>query len=329
MSPFKVVITDFGDPDHGLEAGVLHGSGLDINLVRLQARYPEELIPHVADADALLVQWATVNRKVIETMTRCKVISRYGIGVDMVDLQAAGEHGIPVANVPDFCIEEVSDSTISFILDLNRRTFILDRYVRAGGWGSSRPIPYWPPSRLRGQTLGIVGMGNIGRVVARKGGCLGLRLLGHDPYIKPEQIADLGVELAPLDDLLRCSDYVTLHCPLNAETRGLIGAPQLALMKPTACLINMSRGPVVVQSALYEALVNHTITAAALDVLEQEPPDPSDPLLQLDNVIITPHASSGSTEAVTQLRHDTAQNVVDMLSGKMPRSIVNRKWLGW
>ena len=262
-------------------------------------------------------------------MTRCKVISRYGIGVDMVDLQAAGEHGIVVANVPDFCMEEVSDSTICFIFDLNRRTFILDRYVRGGGWGSTRPIPYWPPPRMSGQTLGIVGLGNIGRVVARKAGCLGLKLLGYDPYIKPEQAAELGVELVALDDLLHLSDYVTLHCPLVAETRGLIGAAQLALMKPTACLINMARGPVVVQSALYDALVNHTITAAALDVLEQEPPDPNDPLLQLDNVIVTPHASSGSVEAAAQLRHDTAQNVVEMLSGRLPRSIMNRKALGW
>jgi D-3-phosphoglycerate dehydrogenase len=137
------------------------------------------------------------------------------------------------------------------------------------------------------------------------------------------------VELVALDDLLRQSDYVSLHCPLVAETRGLIGAAQLALMKPTACLINMARGPVVVQSALYDALVNHKITAAALDVLEQEPPDPNDPLLQLDNVIVNPHASSGSVEAASQLRHDTAQNVVDMLRGELPRSIVNRKALGW
>jgi D-3-phosphoglycerate dehydrogenase len=329
MSPFKVVITDFGDPDHSLEAGVLNGSGLDINLVRLQTRVPEELIPHVADADAVMVQWATVNRKVIEAMTRCKVISRYGIGVDMVDLQAAADHGIPVANVPDFCIEEVSDSTLGFLFTLNRRIFILDRWVRSGGWGSTRPIPYWPPARLRGQTLGIVGLGNIGRMVAQKAGCLGLKLLGFDPYVEPEQAAGLGVELVTLDDLLRRSDYVSLHCPLNAETRGLIGAAQLALMKPTACLINMARGPVVVQSALYDALVNHKITAAALDVLEEEPPKPDDPLLQLDNVIINPHASSGSTQAAVELRNAVAQNVVDALSGKRPRSIVNRKALGW
>ncbi len=329
MASFKVVVTDFGDPDHSLEAGVLRGSGLDIDLVRMQTAVPEELIPCVADADGLLVQWATINRKVIEAMTRCKVISRYGIGVDMVDLQAAGEHGIPVANVPDFCMEEVSDSTIGFIFDLNRRSVFLDRFVRSGGWGTSRPLPCWPPSRLRGQTLGIVGLGNIGRVVARKAGCLGLKLLAFDPYIKPEEAAELGVELVSLDDLLRASDYVTLHCPLVEETRGLIGAPQLALMKPSVCLINMSRGPVVVQSALYDALVNRQITAAALDVLEQEPPDPADPLLQLEDVIITPHASSASREAVTLLRHDAAQNVVDALSGKLPRSIVNRKALGW
>lgn len=329
MQSFKVVITDFGDPDHSLEAGVLHGSGLEISLVRLQTREPDELIPHVKDADALIVQWATINRKVVEALTRCKVISRYGIGVDMVDLQAAGEHGIPVANVPDFCMEEVSDSTIGFIFDLSRRTFVLDRYVRAGGWGSGRPIPYWPPPRLRGQILGIVGLGNIGRVVARKAGALGLQLLGYDPLIAPEQAAELDVALVALDDLLRRADYVTLHCPLNAETRGLIGAPQLALMKPTACLINMARGPVVVQAALYDALVNHRITGAALDVLEQEPPRPDDPLLQLDNVVITPHTSSGSVEAVLQLRRDAAQNAVDMLSGKLPRSIVNRAALGW
>ena len=283
----------------------------------------------MADADAVMVQWATVNRKVIEAMTRCKVISRYGIGVDMVDLQAAADHGIPVANVPDFCIEEVSDSTLGFLFTLNRRIFILDRWVRSGGWGSTRPIPYWPPARLRGQTLGIVGLGNIGRMVAQKAGCLGLKLLGFDPYVEPEQAVGLGVELVTLDDLLRRSDYVSLHCPLNAETRGLIGAAQLALMKPTACLINMARGPVVVQSALYDALVNHKITAAALDVLEEEPPKPDDPLLQLDNVIINPHASSGSTQAAVELRNAVAQNVVDALSGKRPRSIVNRKALGW
>jgi len=326
MSPFKVVITDFGEADNTIEADVLRTSGLDVNLVRLNTRVPEELIPHVADADAVIVQWASVNRKVIEAMTRCKVISRYGIGVDMVDLQAAAEHGIPVANVPDFCFEEVSTQTIGFIIDLNRHTIRLHQYVAAGKWGT--PLPCKAPARLAGQTLGVVGLGNIGRAVAQKAGCLGLQLLGCDPYIQPERIAGLGVALVSMEELLRRADYVSLHCPLVAETRGLIGAAQLAMMKPTAYLLNMARGPVVNQAALYEALVNGAIAGAGLDVLEQEPPKADDPLLQLPNVIFTPHAASWSTDALLQLRRDTARNVADMLHGKLPRSIVNRRALG-
>jgi D-3-phosphoglycerate dehydrogenase len=293
----------------------------------MQTRVPEELIPVVADADALLAQWATINRKVIESLRQCKVISRYGIGVDMVDLQAAGEHGVPVANVPDFCIEEVSDSTIAYIYNLNRRITFLDRYVRAGNWGSGKPLPIWPPERLRGQTLGIVGLGNIGRMTAQKAAALGLKVIGYDPYIAPALLAGLSIEMVGLDELLKRADFVSLHCPLVEETRGLIGAEQLAIMKPGAFLINMARGPVVDQKAIYEALVNKTIAGAALDVLDPEPPDPADPILQLENVIVAPHASSGSSQAVLQLRTDTAQNVVDALSGREPRSIVNRKWL--
>jgi D-3-phosphoglycerate dehydrogenase / 2-oxoglutarate reductase len=324
---FKVVITDFGDPDHSLEAGVLAASGLDINLVRMQTRVPEDLIPVVEDADALLVQWATINRKVVESLKQCKVISRYGIGVDMVDLQAAGEHGIPVANVPDFCIEEVSDSTVAYILNLNRRITFLDRFVRSGSWGTAKPLPVWPPARLRGQTAGFVGLGNIGRVAAKKAAALGLKVIGYDPYVAPALLEDLHIEMVSLNELLSRSDFVSLHCPLIDETRGLIGAEQIAMMKPGAFLINMARGPVVDQKAIYEALVNKTIAGAALDVLDPEPPDPADPLLQLENVIVAPHASSASTQAVLQLRTDTAQNVVDALRGKEPRSIVNRKWL--
>ena len=327
MSQFKVVITDFGDPDCSLEAGVLKASGLDINLVRLQTRLPEEIIPHVADADALIVQWASITPEVMDAMRHCKVISRYGIGVDMVDQAAASAHGIPVANCPDFCIEEVSLQTIGFLIDLNRHTLYQADFVRTGKWGNAA-ITASAPHRLAGQTHGIVGLGNIGRMVARKAGCLGLKLLGYDPYVNPATLAGLNIEMVGLDELLQRSDYVSLHCPLVAETRKLVGAPQLAMMKKTAYLINMARGPVVDQAALYQALVNGTIAGAALDVLEQEPPQADDPLLKLENVIICPHASSWGVEALSQLRHDTAQNVVDALQGKLPRSIVNRKGLG-
>jgi len=324
MAQYKVIITDFGLPDNDLEAAEMAASGLDIQLVRLDARVPEDLFPQVTDADGLIVQWCKITPQVIDRLERCKIISRYGIGVDMVDLEAAGKAGIPVSNVPDFCIEEVSTHTIGFVIALNRHMWLHDAHVRAGHWGGT---PGGAPSRLAGQTLGIVGLGNIGSLVARKAGCLGLQLLGYDPYLPAERAAELGVHLVSLDELLAQADYVTLHCPLVPETRHLIGAAQFAAMKPTAYLINMARGPVVDQAALCDALVRGTIAGAAVDVLEQEPPDPADPLLRLPNIIITPHTSSWSNESAAHLRRQAAANVVTVLQGGMPGSIVNRKWL--
>ena len=326
MSQFKVVITDFGAPDNDIEAAELQASGLDIELVRLNARSVEELFPTVADADALIVGFASINRQVIERLTRCRVISRYGIGVDMIDLQAASERGIMVANVPDYCIEEVSTNTLAFLLCLNRHVIGQDRHVHAGRWGYPPQEPW--PVRLSKQVLGLVGLGNIGREVARKARAFGLRVQAYDPFVRSEQAAALGISLVGLEELLRTSDYVSLHCPLTAETRHLIGAAQLAMMKPTAYLINMARGPVVDQAALTQALTNHTIAGAALDVLEKEPPDPDDPLLRLSNVILSPHSASVSDEATRQLRQETARNVVVALQGKIPRSVVNAKALG-
>ncbi len=324
MAQFKVVITDFGAPDNDLEAAVLQESGLDIELVRLNAFTPEELIPVVKDADGLIVQWAKITRDIIQSLEKCKVISRYGIGVDMVDLAAAGECGIPVCNVPDYCIEEVSAHTMSFLLMLNRHIMIHHNHVKSGKWGG---VSGGPPGRLSSQTLGVIGMGNIGRAVVQKARCLGLRVLVYDPYVRSEQAADLGIELVNLDTLLQQSDYVSLHCPLTDETRHLINKERLEMMKPTAYLINMARGPIVDQPALYQALVDGKIRAAALDVLEKEPPDPDDPLFKLDNVIFTPHTSSWSAQSFVQLRQETARNVVIVLKGEPPRAVVNRKEL--
>jgi D-3-phosphoglycerate dehydrogenase len=325
VSQLKLVITDFTVPDNQHEEEELQASGLDIQLVRLNTRLPEELIPHVSDADGLLVQFTQITRQVIESLRKCRVISRYGIGVDMIDLEAATEHGIPVCNVPDFCMDEVSTHTIGFLLNLNRHILPHHLHVRSGNWGHP---PGGAPARLPGQVLGVVGLGNIGRVVARRAKCLGLKVLASDPYLEPEQAGELGVELVELSDLLRQSDYVTLHCPLSAETHHLIGPGQLALMQPSAFLINMARGPIVDQAALYRALVDGIIAGAALDVLEQEPPAPDDPLLQLDNVLFTPHTSSWSAESIVQLRRDTARNAVDVFLGRTPRSVVNRGELG-
>ncbi|MCA0455865.1 MAG: C-terminal binding protein [Chloroflexi bacterium] len=324
MAQFKVVITDFGSPENDLEANELKNSGLDIELVRLNAKTPQELLPHVADADGLIVQWTNINHDVIRALQKCKVISRYGIGVDMIDLAAAGEHGIPVCNTPDYCIEEVSTHTITFLLMLNRNIKAQDQHVRDTKWGSPNPVP---PSRLSTQTLGIIGMGNIGRVVVQKAKAFGLNVLVFDPYLSAEKAVQGGAEKVELDELLRRSDYVSIHCPLTAETRHLISTPQLKAMKPTAYLINMARGPIVDQAALHQALVSKTIAGAALDVFEVEPPPADEPILKLDNVIFTPHLSSWSAESFVQLRQEVVRNVVEALQGQSPRSIVNRKFL--
>jgi D-3-phosphoglycerate dehydrogenase / 2-oxoglutarate reductase len=324
MAQFKVVITDFGSPENDLEAAELRASGLDVELVRLNAKTSQELLPHVVDADGIIVQWTNISRDVIQALTKCKVISRYGIGVDMIDLVAAGEHGIPVCNTPDYCIDEVSTHTLSFVLLLNRQILPQHRHVSAGKWGPPAPTP---PARLSTQTFGIIGMGNIGRVVVQKARAFGLKILVFDPYLSAEKAAESGAEKVELNELLQRSDYVSLHCPLTEETRHLISTAQLKLMKPTAYLINMARGPIVDQAALYQALVSKTIAGAALDVFEQEPPPADEPILQLDNVIFTPHLSSWSAESFVQLRREVVQNIVVALQGKHPRSIVNRKYL--
>ena len=326
MTRFKIVITDFGSPENELEDAELRSSGLDYDLVRLDYQTADQLVPHIRDAHALIVQWAKIDQNVIKSLSQCKVISRYGIGVDMIDLQAAGAAGIPVANVPDFCIDEVSTHTMAFLLSLNRHLIEQHLHVKSGQWAGA---PGGQPARLEGQTLGIVGLGKIGRAVAQKAKGFNLKLLGFDPYLSAAAAAEVGVELVDWETLLGRSDYVSLHSPLTAETRHMVNAQAFSLMKPTAYLINLSRGPVVDQVAMYQALVNGQIAGAALDVLEKEPPLADDALLALPNVLFTPHSSSLSATSFIQLRRDVARNVIMALKGQKPRSIVNLRELGW
>ncbi len=326
MAKYKVVITDFGSPENEIEDAELRASGLDYELVRLQASTAEQLLPAVKDADALIVQWAKIDRQVIEALEKCKVISRYGIGVDMIDLKAAGERGIPVANVNDYCFDEVSTHTLTFLLMLNRHLLEHHQFVKAGNWGKSA-LTATPPNRLELQTVGIVGMGNIGRAVVRKVKPFVANIIAFDPYLTPEKAAEIGVELVSFDELLRRSDYLTIHVPLTDETRHLFNAEAFARMKPTAYLINMARGPVVDQAALVDALKSGKIAGAGLDVLEKEPPNADDPILTLDNVLFSPHSSSGSVESGRQLRRGVVRNVIDVFEGRQPHSVVNRKEL--
>jgi D-3-phosphoglycerate dehydrogenase / 2-oxoglutarate reductase len=279
--------------------------------------------PQIRDAEIILTTWMPFPPEAIRGLERCRLIVRYGIGVNTIDLAAATEHGIVVSNAPTYCVAEVADHTAGLILGLMRRIPWLDRQVRAGDWETYHKLH--PIRRLSRLTLGIVGMGKIGRQVARRMTPFGFRILGHDPYLAGEQIRVLGAEPAALDHLLRESDMVSLHVPLTPQTRHLIDAARLSLMKPTASIINTSRGPVIDEVALTRALQDGRLFGAALDVLDQEPPAPANPLLSMDpqRVILTPHFASVAEEALPDLHREVAEAAAAVLEGHWPPSVMN------
>ena len=307
MTKLNVVITDTGFPDTEIEQREL--SAIHAELTVGHCRTEEEVLTIGRGADALMVQWAPITRRVIEQLTRCRIISRYGVGVDMIDLEAARERGIPVANVPDYCVEEVASHTLCFLLALGRKVLMQDRLLRQGVWKSVDVIR--PLNRFTNQTLGLVGVGRIGRRFAQLAAPLGMRILGYD--VQPPK--DTGpVSLVDFETVIRESDYLSLHCPLTKETQHLINAEVLRKMKPSAFLINVSRGGVVDTTALVEALLRGQIAGAALDVFEIEPLPVDHPLTKMDNVILTPHLASYTLEAAEQLRRDTARHVVEFFA---------------
>jgi D-3-phosphoglycerate dehydrogenase / 2-oxoglutarate reductase len=280
--------------------------------------------PTIRDAEVILTTWIRFAPEAIRTLERCRLIVRYGIGVDTIDLAAATECGIVVANAPTHCMHEVADHAAALALSFARRIPWLDREIRAGNW-STVQRDLWGVRRLSTLTLGVIGMGKIGRQFARRMAPFGFRILGYDPYLGDEQISALGATPATLDDLLRESDLVSLHVPLMPQTRHLIDASKLALMKPTAAIVNTSRGPVIDEPALIEALQEERIFGAALDVLYQEPPAPDNPLLQMDplRVILTPHFGASSAEIFPDLHNEVADAVAAVLADKWPPSVMN------
>ncbi len=321
LAAFKVVIADQPAADRDVEAAALAASGLSLDTVWLATHESDQVLGHAADADALVMSWLPVTRQLIEELKRCRVIARFGIGVDMIDLDAATEHGILVCNTATYCLDEVSNHAIGLLLMLNRGLLRDIDAVRSGGWFRVRDSP---PRRLHGQRLGLVGLGNIGKLVARKARGFGLDVVAYDPYLRDHQRAVDGTPLIDLDDLLESADIVSVHCPLNASTRHLLGAHELAMMKTSACLINTSRGPVVDQAALVEALAQHRLAGAGLDVFEMEPLPTDDPLRQLDNVILTPHSASWSVESSVECRRVAVEHVLTVLRGGVPADVVNR-----
>lgn len=321
MAAFKVVIADQPASDNEVEAAALAASGLPLQTVWLGAREPELVVQHAADADALVMSWVPMTRGVIDQLRRCRVIARFGIGVDMIDLDAATERGILVCNTATYCLDEVSNHAMGLLLMLNRGLLADIDSVRRGGWSRSDGSA---PRRLAGQRLGLLGLGNIGRLVAKKARGFGLDVVAYDPYLGRRTSEVDSTPLIELDELLRTADFISVHCPLNASTRHLLGARELGLLKPTAFVINTARGGIIDQAALTDVLRDRRIAGAGLDVVEVEPLPLDDPLRELDNVIITPHSASWSVESSAECRRVAVEHVVTVLRGGVPSDVVNR-----
>ena len=318
----RILITDIAWPDIDIEKKVL--AAVDGELMVAGGGSPEEIIALAPQADAILTCWKDVPAEALDIAPNCRIVSRYGIGLDNIPIDRATKLGMLVTNVPDFCLEEVSDHVMALLLATARQLFPLARTPERSGWtrDTPRPIP-----RVRGQTLGLIGFGNIARALVPKALGCGLRVIAFTPRLQAEDTPD-GVEVTnDLGVLLAASDYVSIHCPLTDETAHLIDAAALAQMKPSALLINTSRGGVIDESALIRALQEGIIGGAALDVTDPEPPSADNPLLTLENVIVTPHAAFYSVESTAELARKAAENVVTVLQGEVPKTLVNAQVL--
>lgn len=315
---FIVAITDYVFPSLEPERAVLEPLGVELR--PQQCRSEDEVIALAQEGDAILNCYAKMSARVIQNLKRCRIIARYGIGVDNVDLAAATKAGILVTNVPDYCVDEVSDHALALLLALARNLVTADTAVKSGTWSVTAHANM---HRLRGQTLGLVGFGKIAKALASKVETLGMKVLVYDPYVEAALIAEHGAEAANLEKLLAEADAISIHVPLSSETGNLIGARELAHMKPTAFLINTSRGGIVDELALAVALKEDRLGGAALDVLTIEPPPPDHPLRQVPNIILTPHLAFYSRESVIELQTKAAEEVARALKGEPPRSPVN------
>jgi D-3-phosphoglycerate dehydrogenase / 2-oxoglutarate reductase len=284
-------------------------------------RDEDEMIARMRDADALVTSFSPVTRGLMSALEGLKAVVRTGVGYDVVDVRAATELGVIVVNIPDIWVREVANHALALVLAWNRKIVTLDREVRAGVWRGG--VPGERTGSLHGETVGIVGLGNIGSAFARRVAALETTVIACDPYVSDARFAALGVERVSLEALAERSDYVSVHTLLNAETRHLIGEAFLRRMKPTALLINTSRGPVVDEAALTRALQDKRLAGAALDVWEQEPVAVGHPLLTMDNVIATPHAAYFSSAAVAAVPRRCGEEVARVLTGQRPLNVVN------
>ncbi len=319
-TPSKVAVTDYGFEALDIETAILAPLGCRV-VGQKSGKDPQELAALVRDADYVITQFAPVTAAIIEAMERCRIIVRYGIGVDNVDLKVAAAKRIPVCNVPDYCIDEVADHALAMILDLTRRITANALVVRSGRWGSAVPLAAY--RALRDMTVGVVAFGRIGREVARRLLPFKCRVLAFDPGVDSATIRAAGVIPVDFDTLLRDSDFITLHCPSNEKTRYMINAETIGRMKPGVLLVNTSRGTLVQTDDLIAALRSGRIAGAGLDVTDPEPIPADSPLLTMENVFISPHVASASPQAALKLRTQVANTVAMAVRGERLPNVVN------
>jgi D-3-phosphoglycerate dehydrogenase len=319
MAKYKVVVSDNRHGDYSIEAAVL--KPVDAEVVIEDCSTVEEMIIACRDADGVLLDQAPMPAQVIESMTKCKVVSRYGVGYDNVDVEACTKKKIYVANVPDYCMEDVSDHAMALFFSCVRRITLRDKQVRQGGWNMDRSGIY----RIKGKVFALIGFGNIARCLIRKLSGLGLKkVLVYDPYVSAEIIEALGGQKVDLEVALAEADYFSLHMPVTPETKGIINKKAFSLMKNSAILINTARGPLVDEEALIDALSNGKIAFAGLDTHNKEPLPADSPLLKMDNCILTDHVGFYSDESMKELHTKIAQNIKAVLEGGKPIYPVNK-----
>ncbi len=314
MDKIRVMVTDDRYGSYTEENSVLAELGIEVEIHNLSGA--EEAKQVLKDADAVLVNLFPLTKEIIGCMDKCKVISRYGVGYDNVDVDAAAEKGIWTARVPDYSLEDVSDHALALLLGSVRKTAYRDRMIRQGKWNLHKD---WPCFRIAGKTLGLIGFGAIAKTLFRKVGGFGLeKVLAHDPYVDPKEIAEMGAEAVSLEKLIKTSDYISIHAPLTENTKGMIGADQFSAMKDNCILINTSRGPLVNEEDLYSALKNGQISGAGIDVYHTEPLESKSPLRELDNIILSDHAGWYSEESIVELKTKAARNILAVLKGEKP-----------
>jgi D-3-phosphoglycerate dehydrogenase / 2-oxoglutarate reductase len=313
MSRVLIAVTD--SPFPSLDPAVAALKRVDPELRMAKSTSSQDILAVAQDADAVLVTYAKLPGELLKAFTRCKVIGRFGLGVDNIDIPAAARLGITVTYVPDYCLHEVSDHAMALLLALARKIPFSNRLVQSGRW---EVPPIVPLRRLEGQVLGLIGFGNIPRAIAPKAKAFGLKVIAYDPYVAATAMKALGVEGTSFADLLGHSDFVSIHAPLLPATRGLMDAAAFARMKKGAFVVNTARGPLIDEPALVAALDSGHLAGAALDVVAVEPLAADSPLLGRDNVILTPHTAFYSVEALEELQTKCASDVARVLSGETP-----------